>query len=347
MAVPAIAAVVKTATLVLSDERGRNAIAVLIAALLTPFILIIVIVLSLVSGTRDHNNAAVDLSFNGGIISEQVPEEYRMYIEAIRGSFTGLDEAIADVTAMLEEGELDDFRIKAIFYSLFFGRESVQMDAQDYRAFVDCFVEYEERTRTETDGSGVETTETYEVAILITDLTVVYSNLGGFIGVEVSEEQKANAQRIYAYAKYGQALPGGGGFMAGAAMGDGSYRALMQEAQKYIGYPYVWGGSSPSTSFDCSGYICWVYTQSGVYNLPRTNAQGIFNQCAVISRSEAKPGDLIFFTQTYASASPVSHIGIYVGGNQMLHCGSPIGYANIDSNYWRSKFYSYGRLPGN
>ena len=134
--------------------------------------------------------------------------------------------------------------------------------------------------------------------------------------------------------------------LPGEAMGDGSFAALMAEATKYIGWPYVWGGSSPATSFDCSGYICWVYTKSGVYNLPRTTAQGIFDQCAVIPKEEAKPGDLIFFTGTYASASPVSHVVIYVGGNQMLHCGSPIGYAHIDSAYWSGHFYAMGRLPG-
>ena len=85
----------------------------------------------------------------------------------------------------------------------------------------------------------------------------------------------------------------------------------------------VWGGSSPSTSFDCSGFVCWVYTASGVHNLPRTTAQGIYNQCAIISPSEAKPGDIIFFTGTYDSPGPVSHVGIYVGDGMMLHCGSP------------------------
>ena len=118
-----------------------------------------------------------------------------------------------------------------------------------------------------------------------------------------------------------------------------------KEAEKYIGFPYVWGGSSPSTSFDCSGFVCWAYTHSGVYNLPRTTAQGIYNQCAKITRSEAKPGDLVFFTRTYVSSEPVTHIGIYVGDGLMLHCGDPIKYASIDTDYWTSKFYGFGRLP--
>lgn len=127
------------------------------------------------------------------------------------------------------------------------------------------------------------------------------------------------------------------------SMDIGKYEKLIYEAEKYIGYPYVFGGSTPSTSFDCSGYICWVYTHSGIYNLPRTTAQGIYNQCIAIDKKDAKPGDLIFFTNTYDCGEPVSHIGIYVGNGRMLHCGDPIGYETI-GDYWSSHFYGFGRL---
>ena len=130
----------------------------------------------------------------------------------------------------------------------------------------------------------------------------------------------------------------------GNAMGLSDYEKLIQEAEKYLGYPYVWGGSRPETSFDCSGYVCWVYTNSGVYDLPRTTAQGIYNQCTPVSKENAQPGDLIFFTGTYSTSNPVTHIGIYVGNGKMLHCGDPIGYANINTSYWQSHFYSFGRL---
>ncbi len=129
----------------------------------------------------------------------------------------------------------------------------------------------------------------------------------------------------------------------GEALNDETFRKLITEAEKYLGYPYVWGGSSPSTSFDCSGFVCWVFKNSGVYPLGRTTAQGIYNQCAVISSSEAKPGDIIFFKGTY-NTSDVSHVGIYVGNGMMIHCGSPIQYASVNSNYWRQHFYAYGRL---
>ena len=128
------------------------------------------------------------------------------------------------------------------------------------------------------------------------------------------------------------------------AYNDATFAKLINEAEKYLGYPYVFGGSSPSTSFDCSGFVCWVYTHSGVHNLPRTTAQGIYNQCTRVSASEAKPGDLVFFQGTYNAGETVTHIGIYVGQNRMLHFGSPIQYTSIDTSYWRSHFYSYGRL---
>lgn len=128
------------------------------------------------------------------------------------------------------------------------------------------------------------------------------------------------------------------------ALTDPDFAALIKEAEKYLGYPYVWGGSSPSTSFDCSGFVCWVLRESGVYNIGRTTAQGIFNQSAKIPPSEARPGDIIFFTGTYASDGAVSHVGIYVGNGMMIHCGNPIQYASVNSPYWTEHFYAYGRM---
>ena len=132
----------------------------------------------------------------------------------------------------------------------------------------------------------------------------------------------------------------------GSPMGDGSYAALIAEAERYLGYPYVWGGSSPSTSFDCSGFVCWVLNHSGVANVGRTTAQGLFNLCTPVSLANAQPGDLIFFSGTYSTASAVTHVGIYVGNGMMLHCGNPIQYTSINTNYWQNHFYSFGRISG-
>ena len=127
------------------------------------------------------------------------------------------------------------------------------------------------------------------------------------------------------------------------ALEDEQFAAMLKEAEKYIGYPYVWGGSSPSTSFDCSGFISWVINHSG-WNVGRLGAQGLYNICTPVSSSQAKPGDLVFFVGTY-DAPGVSHVGLYVGNSVMLHCGDPISYTNLNSNYWQSHFYSFGRLP--
>ena len=127
------------------------------------------------------------------------------------------------------------------------------------------------------------------------------------------------------------------------ALEDAKFAAMIKEAEKYLGYPYVWGGSSPSTSFDCSGFVCWVINHSG-WSVGRTSAQGLYNLCTPVSRSNARPGDLVFFKGTYKT-NGVSHVGIYVGENRMIHCGNPISYTNINTQYWQSHFFTFGRLP--
>ena len=127
------------------------------------------------------------------------------------------------------------------------------------------------------------------------------------------------------------------------ALENTRFAAMIKEAEKYLGYPYVWGGSSPSTSFDCSGYVCWVLNHSG-WSVGRTSAQGLYNLCTPVSRSNARPGDLVFFKGTYKT-NGVSHVGIYVGENRMIHCGNPISYTNINTQYWQFHFFTFGRLP--
>ena len=124
-------------------------------------------------------------------------------------------------------------------------------------------------------------------------------------------------------------------------LADPEFAAILEEAEKYLGYPYVWGGYSPNTSFDCSGFVSYVYNQCG-WDFGRLGAQGLYNLCS--RTSSPRPGDLVFFTGTYDTPG-VSHCGIYVGDGWMLHCGNPIGYANLNTSYWQSHFYAYGRLP--
>ena len=129
------------------------------------------------------------------------------------------------------------------------------------------------------------------------------------------------------------------------ALSDPQFAAMMEEAEKYLGYPYVWGGSSPATSFDCSGFVSYVLNNCGVgWDVGRRGATGLMNICSYVSPTAVQPGDLIFFEGTYDTTG-ASHVGIYVGNNMMLHCGDPIQYASINTSYWQQHFLSFGRLP--
>ena len=224
----------------------------------------------------------------------------------------------------------------------------------------DVVVETRYRTETDTwtDADGNTHTDTYQVPYdyYICTVTLENFNLSHVPVYIMSEEQ------LGMYATYMATLgnrpdlfPGSGyigKYMEGSytdydippeALNDEAFAAIIKEAEKYLGYPYVWGGSSPSTSFDCSGFVSWVINHSG-WDVGRLGAQGLCNICTPVSSANVKPGDLVFFTGTYDTPG-VSHVGIYVGNNMMIHCGDPISYANLNSNYWQSHFYRYGRLP--
>ena len=224
----------------------------------------------------------------------------------------------------------------------------------------DVVVETRYRTETDTwtDADGNTHTDTYQVPYdyYICTVTLENFNLSHVPVYIMSEEQ------LGMYATYMATLgnrpdlfPGSGyigKYVEGSytdydippeALDDEVFAAIIKEAEKYLGYPYVWGGSSPSTSFDCSGFVSWVINHSG-WDVGRLGAQGLCNICTPVSSFNVKPGDLVFFTGTYDTPG-VSHVGIYVGNNMMIHCGDPISYANLNSNYWQSHFYRYGRLP--
>ena len=224
----------------------------------------------------------------------------------------------------------------------------------------DVVVETRYRTETDTwtDADGNTHTDTYQVPYdyYICTVTLENFNLSHVPVYIMSEEQ------LGMYATYMATLgnrpdlfPGSGYIgkyvessytdydIPPEALDDEVFAAIIKEAEKYLGYPYVWGGSSPSTSFDCSGFVSWVINHSG-WDVGRLGAQGLCNICTPVSSANVKPGDLVFFTGTYDTPG-VSHVGIYVGNNIMIHCGDPISYANLNSNYWQSHFYRYGRLP--
>lgn len=257
---------------------------------------------------------------------------------------------ISIITA-LHQGEWTLDEVQGTLQMLF-GRQYILTE--------DVVVETRYRTETDTwtDADGNTHTDTYQVPYdyYICTVTLENFNLSHVPVYIMSEEQ------LGMYATYMATLgnrpdlfPGSGyigKYVEGSytdydippeALDDEVFAAIIKEAEKYLGYPYIWGGSSPSTSFDCSGFVSWVINHSG-WNVGRLGAQGLCNICTPVSSANVKPGDLVFFTGTYDTPG-VSHVGIYVGNNMMIHCGDPISYANLNSNYWQSHFYRYGRLP--
>ena len=219
-------------------------------------------------------------------------------------------------------------------------------------------------TRTVIDPeTGKETTETYEYEVQVPydERRILNVSLENFdlshLPVYIMDEETLSL-----YATYMQTLGGRPDLFPASsypnastlkeptyyevppeALKDATFAAMLTEAEKYLGYPYVWGGSSPATSFDCSGFVSWVINHSG-WDVGRLGAQGLYNICTPVTAAQAKPGDLIFFQGTY-DVTGVSHVGIYVGGGMMIHCGDPISYANINTSYWQEHFSAYGRLP--
>ena len=242
-----------------------------------------------------------------------------------------------------------------------FTLEEVQGDLamlfeQQYTLTERVEVEIRYRTVTHTDSDGNEYEEEVPYRYSICYVTLKNADLSHLPVYLMSEKQ------LSLYAAYMQTLgnrqdlfPSGSYPNASTvkeptyyeippeALKDEAFAAMIAEAEKYVGFPYVWGGSSPSTSFDCSGFISWVVNHSG-WNVGRQTAQGLYSLCIPVSPEQARPGDLVFFVGTYDTAG-MSHVGLYVGNSVMLHCGNPISYTNLNSSYWQQHFYCYGRLP--
>ena len=261
----------------------------------------------------------------------------------------------------LDEIEHDPYVLLSLLCSLHEGQWTLDQvegslqtlfDSQ-YILTEDVVVEVRYRTETRTDSEGND----YDVEVpynyYICYVTLENKNLSHLPVYVLSEDQMSryaiymatlgNRPDLFPGSEYvGKYTETPEGYeVPGEYLDDETFAAMLSEAQKYIGYPYVWGGSSPSTSFDCSGYVSWVINHSG-WNVGRLGAQGLYNICT--PTSSPKPGDLVFFKGTYDTPG-VSHCGIYVGDGRMLHCGDPIGYANLNTSYWQSHFYAYGRLP--
>ena len=254
---------------------------------------------------------------------------------------------LISILSALHEGEWTVDEVQGTLQTLF--------DRQ-YILTENVVVEVRYRTETRTDSEGDPYTVRVPYNWYVCYVTLENRNLSHLPVEMMSQEQLSR------YALYLSTLGNRPDLFPGSAyvgkytdppadydvpeeyLADETFAAILGEAEKYLGYPYVWGGSSPATSFDCSGFVSWVINHSG-WNVGRLGAQGLYNICA--PTGAPRPGDLVFFKGTYDAPNPdgVTHCSIYVGDGMMIHCGDPISYANLNSNYWQSHFYVYGRLP--
>lgn len=311
----AVAVMTKKALELAEDKRVRTLLASIVAGIVIVMLIPLLVMVSIFNTQAGFSQEVARIVFDGGPIPTDIDAELSKAMEEMIDAFEELDQTIET----LEEEGFDDIKVKSFFYILYFTKDLTDFDEEFYAGFVDCFVGEKEDDE-------------------------IYEELEEYLSYEFTETEKVEIRNLYLFIKYGYSATDKITGIPGEAFNDETFAKLMQEATKYIGFPYQWGGSTPETSFDCSGFVCWVYTHSGVHNLPRTTAQQIYNQCTPVSKDEVKPGDLVFFTGTYQSSNPVTHIGIYVGDNQMLHCGDPIGYANLGNSYWVKHFYGFGRL---
>ena len=236
--------------LLAADKRAWKGAAVAVAAILTPFLLLVAVTCSMLQGTANHNNAAVRLTFQGGNIPVTMPGEYKTYIQEMRSCFSKLDNAISAVEAEMEGSDsLDSVRVKAVFYALYFGQDHLRLRSAAARSFVDCFVTYETRTRTVTEydenGEPYEETETYTVAVPIHDLLTIYTNVGNYAGREVTSDDSTNITEIYLRVQYDS-------FDVGADMslegGNGTHDLIKELTKDSDVVPSPGGFTSPLAS---------------------------------------------------------------------------------------------------
>ena len=288
----AVAVMTKKALELAEDKRVRTLLASIAAGIIVVMLIPLLVMVSIFNTQAGFSQEVARIVFDGGPIPTDIDAELSKAMEEMISSFEKLDQTIES----LEEEGFDEIKVKSFFYILYFTKDMSEFNEEFYQDFVNCFADEKEDDE-------------------------IYEELEEYLPHDFTETEKEEIRSLYLFIKYGYSVTGQITGIPGEAFDDETFAQLMTEATKYIGFPYQWGGSTPETSFDCSGFVCWVYTKSGVHNLPRTTAQQIYNQCTPVSKDEVKPGDLVFFTGTYQSSNPVTHIGIYVGDNQMLHCG--------------------------
>lgn len=361
MASPALIA--KAIAVAISDERLRKGIGWTVAAVLSPIILVIAILCGMLSGAGNHNAAALDLCFRGGIITGSVPEEYHVHIKSIRSSFKVLDGFINDANKEMENKEsLDSIQVKAIFYSLYFGKP--QPPEADSKQFTDCFVRHEEKTKKVTNANGSTTESSYTVAVPIKDLSVVYKNISASTGKTVSYADMANATEIYYRIAYKKPAPleddsidgwEGWSYQPSAEELEKLYHDLptgelgseiVKMAMSRLGDPYSQEKRGQGSYTDCSYLTMWCYKQLGI-NIPGTAAeQGRFcvNKELTIAKKDLVPGDIVFWShKPNGRFMNITHAGIYVGDGKVIDASYSKGAVVYRDIFDSDKQVLYGR----
>lgn len=355
--------IAKAAAIALSDNRIRKGIGWTIAVILSPIIVVLAVVCGMLSGAANHNNTALDLCFHGGVISGNIPEEYRGHIEDMRSSFKKLDAEIDVANAMMENGDsLDSVRIKAVFYSLYFGTDHPSLI--DSSKFVECFITHEERTRTVTHDDGTTSEETYTVTVPVKDLAVVYKNINSKIGKTTTYDDMANATEIYYRIKYGTAAPlegdssdgwAGWTYQLSAEELENLYHNLpvgekgseiVKYAMSRLGDPYSQEKRGQGRYTDCSYLSMWCYKQIGI-SIPGTAAeQGRFcmENGLTIAKEDLAPGDLVFWSyEPNGQFMNITHVGIYAGDGKVIDASYSKGMVLYRNLFDLDKQVLYGR----
>ena len=300
--------------------------------------------------------AADDDITNNDTAYEEMEAELQDQIDSIEEDYSGYDEYRYQV----DEISHDPYALASYFTAIYWNYKAADVEAELLPLFQEQYTlalneVVETRTRTVTDpDTGEESEEEYDWYVL--EVTLTNAGIDTVAQAHMNENQKmlygaymvSKGNRPYLFGD--GAVPGnvaGGGLsydIPPEALEDEAFARMINEAEKYLGMEYVWGGSSPSSGFDCSGFVSWVINHSGNgWNVGRSTANGLMGHCTHVSSSEAKPGDLVFFERTY-NTSGASHVGIYVGDGMMIHCGNPIQYTSINSNYWQNHFLGFGRI---
>ncbi len=359
MAGPATLTALTKAAYALSDERVRRKLGWIIAAILSPFILILVLICSLLSGAASHNNTAMELCFNGGRVPVNMPAEYKEYIGDMRDSFELIDGAIASVNVQMEGGNsLDSYLVKSVFYSLFFGSESPS--GMEHKKYVECFVTYEERIRTWTDEDGTEHKESYTVAVPIKSLPTIYYNVSTLFEKSITYEDQANASEIYYRTLYGVGAPIENddstmwedwtpeqhkNFISDLPIGEVGTEAVRLGLSR-LGDPYSQEKRGQGSYTDCSYLVQWTYKKLGI-NLPGTAAaQGKYcvDNGLTISKSCLAPGDLVFWSHNPNNRfMNITHVGIYAGDGKVVDASYGKGKVVYRNLFDSDKQVLYGR----